>query len=395
MELVSRYKAALKAYYPGQAILTYAGKAFLCATIADWANKQGLWVDCSGEAEISTAIMGGVPAASLLVHGVNKSSADLSFAAHHAGTIVVDNHAELDRLSSVLKAAGRRSRSASTVESVWLRLRPGIAVRTHHAYTETGGAESKFGLTPAEMIGAARAARSAGLPLDGLHFHQGSNFRDASPVVQAIHDALALCKKLELPDAWHFSPGGGWGVAYREDELPNPDVEGYVRNVAEAVTRGCRANGISLPTLHLEPGRSIMARAAVAIYRVGTIKRQGHHTWLLIDGGIADNPRPALYGSRYSCLPATGLARELAEEVSIGGPYCESGDVLIDELLMPRLEEGELIVIPVSGAYHLSMASNYNGACRPAVLWIERGRGRLIVRRETASDIRQRDVFAQ
>ena len=271
---------------------------------------------------------------------------------------------------------------------------PGSRCGLHHAYTETGGAESKFGLTPGEIILAARAARAAGLPLNGLHFHQGSNFRDLAPVVQAIHDGLALSKELELPDAWHFSPGGGWGVAYREDELPNPDVEGYVQVVAEAVTRYCRVNGISLPTLHLEPGRSIVARAAVAIYRVGTIKRQAHRTWLLVDGGIADNPRPALYGSRYSCLPATGVARELTEEVSIGGPYCESGDVLIEELLMPRLEEGELIVIPVSGAYHLSMASNYNGACRPAVLWIDRGRARLIVRRETASDIRQRDLFA-
>ena len=128
--LVARYKAALKAHYPGQSIVTYAGKAFLCATIADWAHKQGLWVDCTGEVEISTAVAGGVPAASLLVHGVNKSSADLSFAAHHAGTIVVDNLSELDHLSSALKATSRTRRSAWTVDSVWLRLQPGIPVRT-------------------------------------------------------------------------------------------------------------------------------------------------------------------------------------------------------------------------------------------------------------------------
>jgi diaminopimelate decarboxylase len=148
---------------------------------------------------------------------------------------------------------------------------------------------------------------------------------------------------------------------------------------------------LELPHLHLEPGRSLIARAGVAVYRVGAVKRRGDKTWLLVDGGMADNPRYAMYGARYSCLPVSGIGRERSEVVSIAGPYCESGDVLIEDLPMPKVEEGELIAIPVSGAYQLSMSSNYNGARRPAVLMGEEGKLKLIQRRETVEDLLRRD----
>ena len=180
-------------------------------------------------------------------------------------------------------------------------------------------------------------------------------------------------------------------MAYHEDELPTPSIENYVRGIAEAVVEGCQQRGLSLPHLHLEPGRSLIARAGVAIYRVGAIKRRGERTWLLTDGGMADNPRHALYDAKYSCLTVSGLGREMIERVSIAGPYCESGDVVIENLPMPKVEEGELIAIPVSGAYHLSMSSNYNGARRPAVVWVEESRARLIVRRETVDELTRRD----
>jgi len=156
---------------------------------------------------------------------------------------------------------------------------------------------------------------------------------------------------------------------------------------AEAVIEGCSQRVLDLPHLHLEPGRSLIARAGVAIYRVGAVKRRGNQTWLLTDGGMADNPRHALYGARYSCLTVAGVEREISERVSVAGPYCESGDVIIQDLLMPRVEEGELIAIPVAGAYHLSMSSNYNGARRPAVLMLEEGSAKLIIRRETVQDL--------
>ncbi len=387
-----KYRDSLKRHYPGNSSVTYAGKAFLCRAIARWVNQQRLWLDCTGETEMAVARAGGLNAASLIVHGTNKSTADLEYALRQAGTIAVDNLSELNRIASIFRSMGQSQFSGQPFPELWLRLQPGLAVATHHVYTQTGQADSKFGMTAEEIIEALRIGRSAGLHITGLHFHQGSNFRNPDPLVPAIELALDLAKEAGFEGAWHFCPGGGWGIAYHEEELPHPDVDLYVRVIARHVLRSCRANGLSLPILHLEPGRSLAARAGVAIYRVGAIKRRGRRTWLLADGGLADNPRPALYGAKYSCLPAAGLGRELGESVSIAGPYCESGDVMIEGLRLPRMQEGELIAVPVSGAYHLSMSSNYNGARRPAVVWLERSQARLIIRRETLADLSQRDL---
>ncbi len=234
---------------------------------------------------------------------------------------------------------------------------------------------------------AVQFSKSANLPVNGIHFHLGSNFRDPEPLIPSIDIALDLAKEIGFHGEWHFSPGGGWGVSYHEDELPNPAIESYVRGIAESLLEGCHQRGLDLPHLHLEPGRSLIARAGVAIYRVGAVKQRGDRIWLLTDGGMADNPRHALYGVRYSCLTVTGLSRERNEKVSIGGPHCESGDVVIEDLLMPNVAEGELIAIPMAGAYHMSMSNNYNGARRPAVLWLEEGSAKLIIQRETIQDL--------
>lgn len=378
------YTDALSAHYPASSHITYAGKAFLCKAIAEWTQTHKLMVDCTGEGEIAIAVAGGVPRENILVHGVNKSLDDLKSAIEYAETIVVDNLAELNRLHVIL-------RSAQSDIDLWLRLLPGVAVSTHHAHTQTGQHDSKFGMTCDEIIEAAKYCREHDLPLNGIHFHQGSNFRDPEPLIPAIETALDLAKEIGFTGKWHFCPGGGWGVAYHEDELPNPSIETYVRGIAEAVIEGCHSRGLDLPHLHLEPGRSLIARAGVAIYRVGAVKRRGNKTWLLVDGGMADNPRYAMYGARYSCLPVSGVGRERSEVVSIAGPFCESGDIVIEDLSMPNIKEGELIAIPVSGAYHLSMSSNYNGARRPAVLMVEEGNVNLIQRRETAEDLLRRD----
>lgn len=383
---VKAYTEALAAYYPAPARITYAGKAFLCKAIAEWTQAHDLFVDCTGEGEIAIAIAGGVPYHNILVHGVNKSISDLQAAIQHAGTIVIDNLTELKRLKELL------STSHSLLPNLWLRLLPGVAVHTHHAHTQTGQHDSKFGMTQDEIHKAVAFCKLHNLPIKGIHFHQGSNFRDPEPLIPAIDMALDLAKEIGFRGEWHFCPGGGWGVAYHEDELPNPSIESYVRGIAESVVEGCRARGLDLPHLHFEPGRSLVARAGVAIYRVGAVKRRGDKMWLLTDGGMADNPRYALYGARYSCLTVTGLGRERTEKISIAGPYCESGDVVIEDLPMPEVAEGELIAIPVAGAYHLSMSSNYNGARRPAVLWLEDGQAKLIQKRETVDDLLRRDI---
>ncbi len=378
------YQSALASSYPAPASITYAGKAFLSLTLAQWtqSHSHGLTVDCTGEGEIAIAVAAGVPRENILVHGVNKSNADLLAAISHASTIVVDNRSELNRITNL---------PITNHPSLWLRLLPGVSVSTHHAHTQTGHHESKFGMTREELLEAVRFCKQNNLPLKGIHFHQGSNFRDPEPLIPAIEMALDLAKEIGFSGEWHFCPGGGWGVAYHEDELPHPSIESYVRGIAEAVADGCRTRGLDLPHLHLEPGRSIVARAGVAIYRIGAIKKRGHKTWLLTDGGMADNPRFALYGARYSCLPVSSPGGVRSENVSIAGPYCESGDIVIEDLPMPIVNEGDLIAIPVAGAYHLSMSSNYNGARRPAVVMLEDNAVKLMMRRETTADLLTRD----
>lgn len=384
------YTDALSAHYPAPSHITYAGKAFLCKAIAAWTQTHGFFVDCTGQGEIGVAVAAGVPRRHILVHGVNKSLDDLKSAIEQAGTIVVDNLTELKNV--VTTSVVHQATKVATTSNLWLRLLPGVAVHTHHAHTQTGQHDSKFGMTREEILQAAQICKSANLPINGIHFHQGSNFRDPEPLLPAIDMALGLAKEIGFSGEWHFCPGGGWGAAYHEDELPHPSIESYVRGIAEAVIEGCNSRRLDLPHLHLEPGRSLIARAGVAVYRVGAVKRRGDKVWLLTDGGMADNPRYALYGARYSCLPVSGVGRERSERVSVAGPYCESGDVLIEDLPMPKIKEGDLIAIPMAGAYHLSMSSNYNGARRPAVLIVEEGNVKLIQRRETVEDLLRRDL---
>ena len=383
----SGYKNVLASLFPGPASVTYAGKAFLCTAIAQWTQTHSLFVDCTGEGEIAMALAGGVPREHILVHGVNKSIADLESAIQHAGIIVVDNLTELKKIQSLI------TNYQFLPSNIWLRLLPGVPVDTHHIHTQTGQHDSKFGMTREEILEAVEFCKQHNLPLNGIHFHQGSNFRDVRPLKAAIEIGLDIAKEIGFADDWHFSPGGGWGVAYHEDELPQPDMNEYVRVIAENVIEGCNTRGLELPHLHLEPGRSLVARAGVAIYKVGAIKRRGDKVWILTDGGMTDNPRHAMYGARYSCLPVSGVSGERSERVSIAGPYCESGDVVIEDLPMPKIQEGDLIAIPASGAYQLSMSSNYNGARKPAVLWLEAGSVRVIQRRETVNDLLARDAL--
>jgi diaminopimelate decarboxylase len=339
-------------------------------------------VDCTGLGEIAIAVEAGLPRAQLVVHGVNKSQDDLLAAIEHADTIIVDNFTELQRLAELAQN--------HSLPDLWLRLQPGMAVDTH-AYTQTGHEDSKFGMDYDLLLEAAAFCKKKHLPIKGIHFHQGSQFRDPEPLAHGIEGALDAAKIIGFNGEWHLSPGGGWGVAYHEAELPHPSVEMYVRFISEYILSGCRSRGLGLPYLHLEPGRTIVARAGVAVYRVGTVKRTGRRTWLLIDGGMADNPRPALYGVKYSALPVKEPERPYEENVWIGGPYCESGDVIIEALPFPKVNEGELIAVPMAGAYQLSMASNYNGARKPAVLMLEDGKPTLMQARETAEDLVRRD----
>jgi len=387
---LAEYQQALRIHYPGTTAITYAAKAFLCLAMAQWVNARGLWLDCTGAGEIYIAAAAGYERERLLVHGVNKSPKDIEAALKHAGTIVVDNLTELHRLAEAFMDRP----TDFPFSNLWLRLRPGIAVETHHAYTQTGQRDSKFGMSQAEALETVIFCLEHGFPLTGIHFHQGSKFHDPAPLVSAIDTTLDWVVATQKQTGWLpqvFSPGGGWGVAYHEDDLPHPDINAYVQFAAESLIKGCQARGFPLPILHLEPGRSLVARAGVALYRVGAIKHTLGRRWLLVDGGMTDNIRPALYGASYSALPVLDAERLPTHPTWIGGPYCESGDILIENLPLPDLREGELIAIPISGAYQLSMASNYNGACRPAAVWLENEDVHIIIEREAPSDLLHRN----
>ncbi len=379
---VQLYKQALAEFYPAESGVTYAGKAFICLAVAQWTQQQGLWVDCTGQGEIGIAVAGGVRREHLLVHGVNKSQEDLNAACRHAGTIVVDHLDELATLISMpAEAPG---------PDIWLRFQPGVEVETH-THIQTGQLGSKFGMEREELEQAAGLLRRSGRPLKGLHFHLGSQMRQAAPIGEAIQRTLEAAASIGMPGNWTLSPGGGWGVAYNENELPQPEARDYIQLVAREVTEGCKKRGLTLPRLQLEPGRSLAARAGVAVYRAGAVKRSGRRTWVLLDGGLADNPRHALYGVNYSALVVDRPTAPNEETVCLAGPYCESGDVLSMDLPLAPVKAGELIAVPVSGAYQLSMSSNYNGACRPAVLWLKEGKARLIQEREKPIDLLRRD----
>ncbi len=381
-EAATAYLQALATYYPAPGHLTYAGKAFLAPQMANWAARRGLWVDCTGAGEIALARAGNLPRHQLLVHGVNKSLADLKAAQRFAGTVVLDS---LQEFPFWLKAAQRKKR----LPTLWLRLRPGQNIQTH-PHLQTGLATSKFGFSEEEAAQVVRQCQQNGLPLAGLHFHLGSNFRDPAPLRAAIQQAAAFAARMKARFGWqpqHFSPGGGLGVAYVEEDLPTPSITDYVRAIARWTKTAFQGAGLPLPQLHLEPGRSLVARAGIALYRIGAVRQAGGRRWLLVDGGLADNPRPALYQARYTALPVREPLRPHTGPAWVGGPYCENGDVLIRNLPLPSLAPGELLAIPVSGAYQVSMGSNYNGALRPAILWLAQGQVRCIRKRERIADL--------
>jgi diaminopimelate decarboxylase len=385
-DAANRYREALARHYPAESGVTFAGKALLMFAAAQWVQRQGFMLDCTGAGELHIAAAADLPAQQILVHGVNKSDEDLSAAVEHGGVIVVDNATELARLAH-MAAEGR------TLPELWLRVRPGVAVETH-AYRQTGQHDSKFGFSVEEAIAAVGKAIGDRLPVTGFHFHQGSQFFDPAPLGPGIDTVLDLVQTLHQRHGWlpkTISPGGGWGVAYHEDELPQPSVDDYIAFVARRMIEGCQQRNLPLPRLQVEPGRSLVARAGVALYRVGAVKTTATRRWLLIDGGMADNPRPSLYGARYSALPVNNPDRPAMGAAWLAGPYCESGDVLIENLPLPDVTVDELLAVPASGAYHINMGSNYNGARKPAVVWLRNGMAHLVQRRETVNDLLLRD----
>jgi len=385
------YRQSLVQHYPGPAQVAYASKAYLNLALAQLFAQEGLSLDVVSGGELYVARQAGFPAERIHFHGNNKTPAELALALDEGvGRIVVDNLHEMDVLERL--AAERRVRV-----SIWLRLSPGIDVHTH-SYRKTGLLDSKFGFpleTDAAEDAVARSMASPHLELIGLHAHIGSQIFDVEPFADAVVrlvDFAAAMRARHGFELHELSPGGGWGVPHHEADPPSP-ADRYVQAVGQAVVEESGRHGLALPKLVIEPGRSIVAPAGVALYRVGARKEiPGVRTYVSVDGGMADNIRPALYGARYTAVVAN-KANLLAEEtVTVAGRFCESGDVIIRDITLPRLAAGDLLAVPMVGAYCLPLASNYNLVPRPAVVLVRDGQANLIQRRETFQDLTARDL---
>jgi diaminopimelate decarboxylase len=367
------YRDALAAY-PGSARAVYACKANATVGLLRVLLEEGMGMDVASEGELAHALAAGAPAERLVVHGNNKSDADVRAAvAAGARLLVVDHLGELDQVERIAAGQGRE-------QPILLRVTPGIEADTH-AKIRTGHAASKFGMAPGEVERAIERAAGCGhLRLDGLHVHLGSQIRDLDTYLAAVAWLAQFEPAARLPV---LDLGGGLAIPYT-DEDDAPDLHGAVTATAAAV-----ANGFDpLPELVLEPGRSVVGTCGVTLYTVGAVKETAAGvTYVAVDGGMSDNPRPVLYGARYQAWIADRADAEPDGDYAIAGKHCEAGDVLIERAPLPSPRAGDILVVAATGAYSASMASTYNALPRPAAVLVAGGEARTIVRRETVDDL--------
>ena len=360
---------------------TYASKAFLCRAMARLAHEEGMGIDVATGGELHVCLAAGVPADRLVLHGNNKSMAELSYARQvGVGRIVVDSFDELDRLEALHQQDGATA-------TVLLRITPGVKAETHE-YVATGQDDSKFGFTVSTGVALAaveRATASPAVDLVGIHAHIGSQVFRVDSFAAACQVLGQFANPLGLPE---LVVGGGLGVPYVEGE------EAATITQWSAVIQKAMADAGVTAKVGIEPGRAITAAAAVTLYTVGTIKDlPGIRTYVAVDGGMSDNPRPVLYGSGYEAFLPRSATAPRRRQVRIVGKHCESGDLLVRHAAVPDdLAVGDVVATPVTGAYGHSMGSNYNKILRPAVVFCRDGDARMVVRRETYDDLLTTDL---
>lgn len=371
-------------------LVIYACKAFINRALVQIFKEEGLGLDVVSGGELAIATSAGFPMERVYFHGNNKSRQELELATRWGvGHIVVDNFYELALLDDVARKDGVR-------REILLRLSPGVDPHTHTHLT-TGAVDSKFGFPMAQAEEAiTRAMSSSLLQLIGLHFHIGSQIFELWPYKQAMEIVLRFAAEMRSKHGFRleeFSPGGGLAIAYNEDS-PAPSVAEFAEVIASSLSLESEKLDLELPRLIVEPGRSITGPAGVALYTVGAAKEIPHlRKYVSVDGGMADNIRPALYNARYEAVVANKVEADVLEQVAIAGRFCESGDVLIKDIDLPKLEPGDIIAVPCCGAYCLSQASNYNASLKPAIVLVKDGRARLIRRRESYEDLMSHDII--
>ncbi|MGE5274835.1 MAG: diaminopimelate decarboxylase [Verrucomicrobiota bacterium] len=366
-------RSAARAWRAGapEATIVYGTKAFPNVPVMRLLAEEGVGADVSTLGELRFAQAAGVPSSALVVHGNNKSDDELRAAAEvDAWLVVMDEPGEVERCA----AAG--------VKRVLLRITPGIEAGGHEKIV-TGHLGSKFGVAPVDALEIVGRARETGLEMLGLHVHLGSQVVDPAAARSTVELLAGLCVEARAKLGWTpaiMNLGGGLGIRHVLDEQAPPSPENYARSVSERLYDAWSAADLPTPQLIFEPGRSLVGRAGVTLYRVGVVKRSGPTTWVAVDGGMSDNPRPALYGARYSAVVANRADTPPTGTFAVCGKHCESGDVLIERVELTDPTRGDLLAVPATGAYALAMASNYNAVSRPAALSVNGGRATLILR---------------
>ena len=379
------YLRDYQAQLPG-ARAHYAAKAWLSPALVRILVEEGFGLDVVSAGELHVALHGGMDPAHIGFHGNGKTKEELEYALKAGvGRIIVDNDDELALLAEPTRARARP-------QAIMLRITPGVDARTH-AKTTTGLRDSKFGFPlPSGQAAAAvgRALAAPFLDLTGFHIHLGSPLFDVDPYADGIATIGQFAREMQERHGYEwreFSPGGGMALTYTADRVA-PGTDRYAVEIAQSLHKACDQHGLPLPAVHIEPGRSVVGRAGVALYRVVSRKHiPDTRDYVTVDGGMADNIRPAMYDSQYEAAAAEQMRTKPTQTATIAGKFCESGDVLVRDAHLPPLELGELIAIPASGAYQIAMESNYNLALRPAIVLVNDGEAKLIRRRQTLDDL--------
>ncbi|NLM51620.1 MAG: diaminopimelate decarboxylase [Firmicutes bacterium] len=385
------YRDTLAQLYPKSQV-AYAGKAFLTMAMCRLIEEEGLALDVASGGEIYTALQAGFPAAKMIFHGNNKTPEEIRLAlACGIGRFVVDSFSELELLANLAAEAKKKAK-------IYLRVKPGIEAHTHH-YIQTGQMDSKFGLGLADgqALAAVKAAlKTKHLELRGLHCHIGSQIFDFKPFQLAAHTMLDFMQEIKKKTGFvveELDLGGGFGIRYLKQDNPY-SLTAFVELIVSSVKEKAAEHGFPLPKLLLEPGRSIVGEAGTTLYTVGAIKDvPGIRRYVAVDGGMTDNLRTALYDAKYEAVVANRVYDRPLEKVTIAGRACESGDMLIWDIELPPLNRGDLLAVLSTGAYHYSMANNYNRFPRPAVVFVRDGKASLVVKRETYADLVKNDLI--
>ena len=385
------FRDSMNEYYGGNGLAVYASKAFNCKEMCRICAQEGTGIDVVSGGELYTALSVGFPAENIVFHGNNKTCAELCAAVENGvGRIVVDNIDELEALSRIAAEKGKTA-------GIMFRIKPGIDAHTHD-FIKTGQIDSKFGFaleTGEAMEAVKKALSTPNVKLRGLHCHIGSQIFDIDPFELAAKVMLELFKAVKDEtgvELEELNLGGGFGIKYLESECPKPYGE-YMKNVSAVVREYCNKLGLKMPFVIIEPGRSVVGAAGLTLYTVGSVKNiPGIRTYVSVDGGMADNPRYALYRADYEIICANKAGENRSEIVTVAGKCCESGDLIQENTRLQKVESGDILAVLSTGAYNYSMASNYNRIPRPPVVMVKDGEARIVVKRETYEQVSSNDI---